>query len=390
MNPAYKTIGTGNRPVFYAGRFANEIVTADLPDACHVLGDWDVLPTQLADALWQATDLIVLDLFSFPFESMTDDQWDVPLVVALPSGFEADFLGEVFGEPLFDALGFFDRLITSDDALWEQLSSRYRWAESQRVRISDAGTDRVMAEVHVLPEVDFAPSNYLGDGHYETRRYWTGRGKALARPVPRRAICSTRPGLDLDKAMHREQATAFVPQFAAARGVRTEEVPFDVLEVGVGVGRWAASFDPATTRFHGVDISGDMIDAASFDFPRARFDYLGPDLLLPYDDESFDLVFTVDVLHHNSTPAKKILLSEMWRVARPGGRLLFLEDFVAEKQSVNSTIYPMPVLEFVQLVIEASAGRVTLEHMESLRYPRDDVSRAGLMVLSKLGVPKRW
>lgn len=374
----------------YAGRFADRIASAGLPDDCRVLGDWDVLPAQLADVLRRATDLIILDPFSFPFESMTDDLWDVPLVVALPTGFGPDFLDEVFGEPLFEALGFFDRVITSDDALWEELSGKYRWTGSQRVQIPDAGAEQVAAEVRVLPEVEFATSNYLGDGHYETRRYWKGRGRALAPTVPRRAICSARPGLDLDKAMHREQSAALVPRFAAARGVRAEDVPFDVLEVGSGVGRWAASFDPATSCFHGVDISEDMIDAARLDFPRVHFDHLGPDLLLPYEDESFDLIFTVDVLHHNPTPSKKILLSEIWRVARPGGRLLFLEDFVAGKQSAKSTIYPMPVKHFAQLVIEASAGRVTLEHVQSLRYPRDDVSRAGLMELSKLGVPKRW
>ena len=95
-------------------------------------------------------------------------------------------------------------------------------------------------------------------------------------------------------------------------------------------------------------------------------------------------------MHHNPTPAKKTLLSEMWRVARPGGWLLFLEDFVFGKWSENSTVYPMSVLEFVELLLEATSWQVVMEHVESLRYPHDDMTRGGIIAVSKLGVPKRW
>ena len=133
-----------------------------------------------------------------------------------------------------------------------------------------------------------------------------------------------------------------------------------------------------------------MVEAARNNFPGANFDHLGDDLLFPYEDEAFDLVFTVTVLHHNPTPAKEALLSEMWRVTKPGGRLMFLEDFVAGARSEGSTVYPMSVLKFVDLVLETTAGRVTLEHVESVRYPHDDLARGGLISLSKLGIPKKW
>jgi SAM-dependent methyltransferase len=374
------------RPVIYAGRFAERV--AELPGGCAVLGDWDVLPARLATELERATALIVLDLFSFPFEAMTDEQWDVPLIVVLPGGHDAGFLEAVFGVPLFERLTFFDRIAAPEGSrAWKDLRQRYRWPKSQRIEVGDDRPEEAAAEICALLEAESAAPTFFG-ASYEVLRYWSDRGDALAGSVPHRAICSVRHGAEFNKAMHRVQRAALEPQFAAARGTRDADVPFDVLEVGTGVGRWASSFD--LPRFCGVDVSEGMVSAARENFPEASFERLGPDLGLPHQDESFDLVFTVTVMHHNPTPAKRTLLSEMWRVARPGGRLIFLEDFVAAKRSEGSTVYPMSVQGFVESLLEATAGQVVLEHFESVRYPHDDMTRGGLLAVTRLGVPKRW
>jgi SAM-dependent methyltransferase len=192
----------------------------------------------------------------------------------------------------------------------------------------------------------------------------------------------------LNKALHHVQATALKPWFAVVQEKRDSKVPLDVLEVGAGVGRWASSFDLTKTRFVGIDVSEDLVRVARTNFPEGRFDLLGSDLLFPYEDESFDLIFSVTVMHHNPPPAKRTLLSEMWRVARPGGRLLFLENFVFTRQAEKPAIYPMSVTEFEDLILDATAGRVVLEHVESLRYPDEDLRRGGLISLLRLGVPK--
>src|ERR671920_1621252 len=91
-------------PNFYAGRFSEEVSGAGLPGDHTVLSDWDVLPAQLASALEPASVLVVLDMLSFPFESLTGDLVDVPLILLLPPGSDANFLTAVFGRNAFSRL----------------------------------------------------------------------------------------------------------------------------------------------------------------------------------------------------------------------------------------------------------------------------------------------
>ena len=383
--------GVEAHPVVYAGRYTDSLASLDLPEGCTVLDDWEVLPLQLAPVMERATTLVVLDIFSFPFDAMTGEQWDVPLVLVLPEGFDATFLETAFGTPLFGRLGFFDQLVVRDDGLWEHLRVHYGWAESRRIEVEGEGLDTVVAEVLARLRAESSVPTFFGGDEYEALPYWKERGAELAASAQHRAICSVHHGPRFNKAMHRAQAAVLEPRFLAARGGRDEEGSlFEVLEVGAGVGRWATSFDLSGTRFTGVDISGSMVEAARTNFPEGRFDHLGDDMVFPYDDESFDLVFSVTVMHHNPTPAKLALISEMWRVARPGGKLLFLEDFVSGGWTEKSTVYPMSVTKFVGVLLEATNGQVLLEHVESLRYPHDAVVRGGALAVSKLGAPKKW
>jgi hypothetical protein len=83
----------------------------------------------------------------------------------------------------------------------------------------------------------------------------------------------------------------------------------------------------------------------------------------------------------------------MWRVARPGGRLLFLEDFVTTRGPGETDPHPahgLSVLGFVELLLVATGWQVVMEHVESLRYPGEVLTRGGVVAVSRLGVPKRW
>lgn len=341
--PPY-TVGA---PVLYAGRFADEVEKAGVSEDHTVLGDWDVLPASLASATRDATAIVVLDALSFPFEALAGRSRNVPLVLVLPEG-DASFLSNVFGETVFEDLGFFDRFATRDTEAWKALRQTFNWAACQRVAVE--GEDPASVAAEIIEQVSGEDAR-------------------------------------AEKASQRAREAALLPRFAAARGLDPEESPMDVLQVGAGDGRWAGGFDLAVARFHGVDESQDAVALARHNFPEGRFERLNGDLSLPYEDEGFDLVFSAGALGDYPEQEKRTMISEMWRVAKPGGRLLFLEDFVTGGESAPHTV---SINEFRRILMDATANQVVLEHVESVRYPGEDVVRGGVLGLSRLGVPRRW
>lgn len=374
-------------PVIYAGRFADRVNGASLPGDFRVASEWEVTPLQLDALIEGSSVLVLLDPLSFPFEFMGEEHRDVPLFIVLPPELDFETLVAVFDAVLLQKIGIFDTVVTTDERLWERLRVEYSWGTHQGLVVDSGDPETVLGEISsALHERDPATTDFSGE-IYEPHLYWGQRGDELAKRSPHRAVCSVQHDLRFNKAMHRAQAGVLENEFASIKGGGSEARP-DVLEVGTGVGRWVASFDLSRTRFVGTDISQGMIDAARANFPQCNFDLLGPDLSLPYEDEGFDLAFTVTVLHHNPTEAKRKLISEMWRVTRPGGRLIFLEQFVAGKQSEAGTVFRMSIQEFVALLFDATAHQVVLEHVESIKYPGDELRRVAAISVSRLGVPK--
>jgi SAM-dependent methyltransferase len=98
--------------------------------------------------------------------------------------------------------------------------------------------------------------------------------------------------------------------------------PARALDVGCGTGVLAERLAAKGYEMTGIDPSDGMLDVL-----RARTQsvtaVLGSGTDLPFEDGSFDLVFTVAVLHHVADPGDvHKTLTEMVRVARPGGRIV--------------------------------------------------------------------
>jgi SAM-dependent methyltransferase len=101
--------------------------------------------------------------------------------------------------------------------------------------------------------------------------------------------------------------------FAAAEGR-------DVLEIGVGLGADHQRYSEAGARLTGVDLTERAVEhtrqrlAASNLRSQLR---VADAEKLPFDDASFDIVYSWGVLHHSPNTPKAI--DEVWRVLRAGG-----------------------------------------------------------------------
>jgi len=101
----------------------------------------------------------------------------------------------------------------------------------------------------------------------------------------------------------------------------------DVLDAGCGEGycsRVLAGRGPR--RLVGIDVSDEMIARAKAEEVRLaqgiRFE-VGDIRALPFDDASFDVAIAVFVFNYLSLADTKAALTDLRRVLRPGGRLVF-------------------------------------------------------------------
>lgn len=116
----------------------------------------------------------------------------------------------------------------------------------------------------------------------------------------------------------------------------------DVLEIGYGPGQAIQLLCGTITegRICGIDFSETMLEQASSRNEAAIDDGIvelrvGDAAMLPYDDESFDKVFCVNVIYFWPQPLEQ--LREILRVLRPGGTLAIYMGDAAEMGGVKIT-----------------------------------------------------
>jgi SAM-dependent methyltransferase len=145
-----------------------------------------------------------------------------------------------------------------------------------------------------------------------------------------------------------------------------------VLEVGCGSGGYAVHLaESVGCQIAGVDINArgirnaNQLASARGLASQARFEQCDVSKKLPFGDATFDAVFANDVLCH--LPVRSEVLGEMFRVLKPGGRMLFSDALViggmisheeiATRSSIGFYVYNPPG-ENERLIVHAGFGQL--------------------------------
>jgi SAM-dependent methyltransferase len=97
-----------------------------------------------------------------------------------------------------------------------------------------------------------------------------------------------------------------------------------MLDVGCGVGSFHPLLHGMVGSLTGIDVSSASIEQARADNPNGDYrTYDGRSF--PFDDDSFDIVTAICVLHHVAPAQWTNFINEMRRVARPGGLICIIE-----------------------------------------------------------------
>lgn len=95
-----------------------------------------------------------------------------------------------------------------------------------------------------------------------------------------------------------------------------------VLDLGCGNGRLYQLLEKKQVHYTGFDQSEGLIKKAQEKFPEQTF-VVGEMTELPFEDESFDVIYSIAAFHHLPTwELRKKALGEMYRVLKPGKTLV--------------------------------------------------------------------
>ncbi len=100
-----------------------------------------------------------------------------------------------------------------------------------------------------------------------------------------------------------------------------------VCEFGCGSANILKHHAHLQDKYYGCDFSEQLIRSNQLNYPRAHFVQFATANKLPFENETFDVVFSTFVIEHSTNPAA--LLLECKRILKPGGKLMILcPDFM--------------------------------------------------------------
>jgi ArsR family transcriptional regulator len=149
--------------------------------------------------------------------------------------------------------------------------------------------------------------------------------------------------------------------------------PMVIADLGTGDGSFSLLLAQNATKVIAVDSSAKMIEFARDQARRhhvKNVDYrLGDMEELPIDEESVDLVFFSQSLHHALHPQNAIAEAE--RILRPGGRIAIL-DLAKHRFEEAREMYADEWLGFSETELESMLQRAGLQHPQTSIVYKDE------------------
>lgn len=108
----------------------------------------------------------------------------------------------------------------------------------------------------------------------------------------------------------------------------------NVLDIGCGIGNYHRLLSESFGTLSGVDVSTECLKTARAANPGVAYKVYGGGRL-PYEDDSFDVAFSICVMHHVPVTNWPRFVSEMRRVLRPGGVAVIFEHNPANPMTMR-------------------------------------------------------
>jgi SAM-dependent methyltransferase len=160
-----------------------------------------------------------------------------------------------------------------------------------------------------------------------------------------------------------DTANLFDIEFARLRFLTQHLTGGHVLDLGCGSGPYGTTLKRHCSVAHlvGVDLDPKCAQIAATTYDEALpFDLEEP---LPFDDGSFDAVFSVDVFGHIEFRTKNRLIQEVYRVTKPGGKSVHvIESGDLDYHKIDPSNPDDPLLRYVLL-----EGHVGIESPERVK-----------------------
>ncbi|MDD5211082.1 MAG: methyltransferase domain-containing protein [Sulfuricurvum sp.] len=155
------------------------------------------------------------------------------------------------------------------------------------------------------------------------------------------------------------------------RGQVIAQAQGKILEVGVGTGK-NLPFYPLHADLTGIDFSSGMLDIARQKMVvigLPQYELIEMDIEeMSFLDESFDTIVSTFVFCTVPHPEKG--LSELYRVLKPGGRVVFLEHMKSSSKWLNGFLWVMDKIT------------TPLLGTSMLRETQKEIEKAGFTILS--------